>query len=311
MTSGADVGTPAVQPADVARATIGRRPFRVAAGHVMAYARAIGDPALAASLPAEGTAVPPTFVMTDLLVDPAHMRGAGAIGYLGVHPTRPGRVILLARQRVDFIRALRVGDQLLITDTRMPPSTKTDRCGASMDVHELIKTGVDECGQPVLRARTTLVETAPRSGNEPSPGPRPRAPSPAEAMPARGRGDLHVQAPITRTGIVQFSGASGDFSRLHTDEPYARAQGFPSVLAHGLMVMAASIRPLTDRIGIEAVSSYDARFLAPVYPGDTLTVRVEPEPTSAERSAPGSHRISTSNQLGVEVLSGTVTENRL
>jgi acyl dehydratase len=49
-------------------------------------------------------------------------------------------------------------------------------------------------------------------------------------------------APITRTQIVRFAGAAGDFNPMHHDEPFAQAAGQPGVFA-----MGASCRPRSSR----------------------------------------------------------------
>jgi acyl dehydratase len=76
---------------------------------------------------------------------------------------------------------------------------------------------------------------------------------------------------VTRTQIVQFAGASGDLSVLHTDEPAAVATGRPSVMAHGMMTMALAAHVVQDWFGAPAVRSLEVRFTAPVWPGDRLT----------------------------------------
>ena len=83
--------------------------------------------------------------------------------------------------------------------------------------------------------------------------------------------ELLIAEEITRTQIVQYSGASGDFSLLHTDEPAARDQGQPSVMAHGMLTMAMSSRVITEWFGSDALRTLEARFTAPVFPGDRLT----------------------------------------
>ena len=41
---------------------------------------------------------------------------------------------------------------------------------------------------------------------------------------------------LTRTQIVQYAGASGDFNPMHHDEKFAtEAAGYPSVFAHGML----------------------------------------------------------------------------
>lgn len=85
-----------------------------------------------------------------------------------------------------------------------------------------------------------------------------------------------VAAGLTRTQIVQYAGASGDYNPLHTDERYAvQAAGYPSVLAHGMLSMALAGRVLTGWFGRDALVSYGVRFRALVYPGATLTAAAE------------------------------------
>jgi acyl dehydratase len=85
-----------------------------------------------------------------------------------------------------------------------------------------------------------------------------------------------VVVDLKRTQIVQYAGASGDFNPLHTDEVYAvQVAGFPSVFAHGMLTMALTGKALTDLVGVEHLISFGGRFLAQVWPGDTLTTRIE------------------------------------
>ena len=79
--------------------------------------------------------------------------------------------------------------------------------------------------------------------------------------------------PITRTDIVRFAGASGDFNPLHHDEAYARAAGFETVFAMGQMQAGMLSRLVTDWLGLGAVRSYRVRFRAKVWPGDVLVLR--------------------------------------
>ena len=44
---------------------------------------------------------------------------------------------------------------------------------------------------------------------------------------------------LTRTQIVQYAGASGDFNPLHTDEIFTtKVAGYPSVFGHGMLTMS-------------------------------------------------------------------------
>src|ERR1700723_3697722 len=77
---------------------------------------------------------------------------------------------------------------------------------------------------------------------------------------------------LTRTAIVQYAGASGDYNPLHSDERYTtEVAGYPSVFAHGMLTMGMTGRVLTDWFGPEALRAYGVRFVKQVFPGDTLT----------------------------------------
>ena len=79
---------------------------------------------------------------------------------------------------------------------------------------------------------------------------------------------------LTRTQIVQYAGASGDFNPIHHDETFAtKAAGYPSVFAHGMLSMGLTGKLLTDWLGDGVLRSYGVRFVRQVWPGDTLTAR--------------------------------------
>lgn len=114
---------------------------------------------------------------------------------------------------------------------------------------------------------------------------------------------------LTRTQIVQYAGASGDYNPLHTDEIYAtRVAGYPSVFAHGMLTMGMTGKMLTNYVGDGRLTKYGVRFKKQVWPGDTLTARAK---VTAIRDERGQKlvdlEVSTVNQDGDEVLSGTAT----
>ena len=75
---------------------------------------------------------------------------------------------------------------------------------------------------------------------------------------------------VTRTDFVKFAGAGGDFNPMHHDDDFARASGFPSVFAMGMMTASMASRLITDWFGIEAVRTYEVRFRSMVWPGERL-----------------------------------------
>jgi acyl dehydratase len=125
-------------------------------------------------------------------------------------------------------------------------------------------------------------------------------------------GDTHkerVVENLSRTQIVQYAGASGDYNPLHTDEVYTtQAAGYPSVFAHGMLTMGLTSKMLTNYVGAGRLKKFGVRFTNQVWPGDTLdsTATVE-----AIRDEDGGKvvdlKLSTTNQDGKEVVSGSAT----
>lgn len=108
---------------------------------------------------------------------------------------------------------------------------------------------------------------------------------------------------LTRTRIVQYAGASGDYNPLHTDEPFAReVAGFPGVFAHGMLTMGMTARAVTDWVGEERLTRIGVRFTGQVWPGDTLTAVVT---LTGVADGQATIELTTTNQDGKVVLSGT------
>jgi acyl dehydratase len=77
---------------------------------------------------------------------------------------------------------------------------------------------------------------------------------------------------LTRTQLVMYAGASGDYNPLHTDEVYAtQVAGYRTVFAHGMLTMGMAGRMITDLVGVDTLLAYGGRFRSQVWPGDTLT----------------------------------------
>ena len=114
---------------------------------------------------------------------------------------------------------------------------------------------------------------------------------------------------LTRTRIVQYAGASGDYNPIHTDHRFAtEVAGYPSVFAHGMLTMGMSARVLTDWFGPESLRHYGVRFVKQVWPGDTLTATAT---VTAVRDEGGERladlTLTTTNADDEIVLSGTAT----
>ena len=122
-------------------------------------------------------------------------------------------------------------------------------------------------------------------------------------------GDVHTARlvdDLSRTQIVQYAGASGDYNPLHTDEIFTtQVAGYPSVFAHGMLTMGMTGRMLTDYVGDARLTKYGVRFTSQVWPGDALdskaTVKAIHERDGAKFAE---FEVSTTNQNGQEVVSG-------
>ena len=114
---------------------------------------------------------------------------------------------------------------------------------------------------------------------------------------------------LTRTQLVQYAGASGDYNPMHTDTEFVtKVAGFPSVFAHGMLTMGLTGRALTNWAGAGRIRSYGVRFAKQVWPGDTLTAKLKLE---AVREEGGEHladiSVTTVNQNGEDVIRGQAT----
>lgn len=122
-------------------------------------------------------------------------------------------------------------------------------------------------------------------------------------------GDSHeeqVVENLTRTQLVQYAGASGDYNPVHTDEIFTtKVAGYPSVFAHGMLSMGLTGKMLTNYVGDGRLTKYGVRFTRQVWPGDSLTARATVKEIRFEGEQPVVDLdVSTVNQDGVEVISG-------
>ena len=84
---------------------------------------------------------------------------------------------------------------------------------------------------------------------------------------------------ISEADIMAFAGLSGDWTPLHVDAEYAKTSPFGQRVAHGLLGLSIA-SGLAMQLGfldrtVEAFTSLDWKFRAPIYIGDTLHVEAE------------------------------------
>ena len=89
-----------------------------------------------------------------------------------------------------------------------------------------------------------------------------------ELSPGQDIGSRIVE--VTRTDLVKYAGASGDFNPIHWNEAFATGVELPGVIAHGMFTMGSAVQLVTDWAGDPAaVVDFQTRFTKPVLVTDT------------------------------------------
>src|SRR5436305_9016583 len=83
-----------------------------------------------------------------------------------------------------------------------------------------------------------------------------------------------VSHELTRTELVMYAGASGDFNPMHHDEVKAKEAGLPSVFGHGMFSMGLLGKAVTDYVGVGNLKRFKVRFTKQTWPGEVLTSKI-------------------------------------
>jgi acyl dehydratase len=113
---------------------------------------------------------------------------------------------------------------------------------------------------------------------------------------------------LTRTDLVKYAGASGDFNPMHHDDTLAQGAGLPSVFGHGMFTMGMLGKAITDYVGVGNLRSYSVRFTKQTWPDEELTTKV----TVAAKREEGGEKLldlecSVANADGEVKVQGTAT----
>lgn len=119
---------------------------------------------------------------------------------------------------------------------------------------------------------------------------------------------------VTEADMVIYSGLSGDYNPLHTDEEYCKKTPYGTRIAHGPLVFAMAMGlvnrlGLTDGTSLGFLSVENWRFLAPVKIGDTITIRLKIlEKRLSSKGGRGilKRAVTVLNQRGEAVQEGTM-----
>jgi acyl dehydratase len=169
------------------------------------------------------------------------------------------------------------GRQTVTLHAPIPASGSADLTGAVSAMYDKGNAAVVETttsarmnGAPLYTLTTTLfIRGAGGWGGDRGPsGPRHELP---------GREPDHVTTYVTSRDQAFVYRLSGDRNPLHTDPSFAARGGFPSPILHGLCTYG-----FTGRAVLHATcdgdptrfGSIEGRFASPVFPGETLTIRM-------------------------------------
>jgi 3-hydroxybutyryl-CoA dehydratase len=85
-----------------------------------------------------------------------------------------------------------------------------------------------------------------------------------------------ISRTITSEDIRAFADVSGDQNPVHFDDEFARRMRFEGRIAHGMLTASLLSSAIGNQLpGAGTVYLGQAlQFVAPVYPGDTITARV-------------------------------------
>ncbi|MEI9965620.1 MAG: MaoC/PaaZ C-terminal domain-containing protein [Caulobacteraceae bacterium] len=183
----------------------------------------------------------------------------------------------LARAGVNFARVVH-GEQAIELHAPLPPegeavgSTRVAAVydkGADKGAILILETVLNTpAGDPWPPLRASIFARGDGGFGGPSEGEPP--PHQVPGRPA----DQSIDIP-TRPDQALLYRLSGDRNPLHADPNFARAVGFPRPILHGLCTYGIACRAVmqayTD-MEPAPVRSHQARFSAPVFPGETITV---------------------------------------
>jgi acyl dehydratase len=237
-------------------------PFRYTDRETMLYALGIGfgrDPLNAAELPfvyENGLRTVPTLATVVAW-------GSAIIGRTGINYL----LVLHGEQRLTIHRPLPIAAELL-AEERVAGLVDKGEKGAILVIEKILR--LKETGEKLC----TLAATTVARGDGGFGGPREGAPQP-HPLPARAPDLIHDCD--TRPDQAFLYALSGDRNPLHRDPHVAKLAGFPRPILHGLCTYGTACRVIVSTVckyDADKVTGFDARFSAPVFPGETIATDI-------------------------------------
>jgi acyl dehydratase len=78
----------------------------------------------------------------------------------------------------------------------------------------------------------------------------------------------YTSNPITRTDIVRYAGASGDFNPLHHDNTFVEVFGMKRIISHGMLIMGIAGEAVTALVDNKHLRKFSVRFAGMTEPAD-------------------------------------------
>ena len=116
-----------------------------------------------------------------------------------------------------------------------------------------------------------------------------------------------VSKQVTQEVINKYAETSGDFNPLHVDPEFARSTPYKGTIAHGLLSLAYISEMMGSFFGEGWLSGgeMDVKFLAPVRPGDSITVQGIVKEIAEQDNTVVFCDVVCLNQNKVKVVAGT------
>lgn len=239
---------------------------------------------LARALRYPGSAVLPVFtVVAAHYSEPGSSPNELIIAAAGLDKPR----VLLGSITWTVTEPLRRGDELTGMVELIGCVERTSRSGGLLRIARGRTSFLTAAGEPRVTVEVDLVEAPPARGQA-------AAGAAGQTWHTASDDDAIV---LSRTDIVRYAGASGDFNPMHHDAVTARRLGFPDVFAMGLLPGGIMAARGAERLG--ELRSLTMRFRGIIWPD--VPYRVEEAPLAGARPAIGMRLIDAAGAAVLDV----------